>query len=208
MRITEFVKRYKHRLKKHSLIEHLRGLWFSRKFSKSGILVVSEGYPSPKIFNEGGEIFSENCQFYSGVRIEIGKNAIVKIGNGTYINRNSLIVSHKQIEIGKDCKISWDVIIMDTDQHAIPGTATEDKPVIIEDGVWIGCRSIILKGVRIGTGAIIAAGAIVTKNVAPHTLVGGVPARLLLELNIQNSPNQDKIKSISTSDGNKTLDGR
>ncbi|MBA4313285.1 MAG: acetyltransferase [Chlorobiaceae bacterium] len=182
MSIIEIIQRYRRRLKKHSLIEHLRGIWFSRKFTKSGIIVVSGGHPSPQILNDGGKIFSENCQFYSGVRIEIGKDAIVQIGNGTYINRNSLIVSHKQVKIGRDCKISWDVIIMDTDQHAIPGTALEDKPVIIEDGVWIGCRSIILKGVRVGTGAVVAAGAIVTKDVEPHTLVGGVPARVLLNL--------------------------
>lgn len=183
MEIRNFIKRYKQRLKKFTLIEHFRGWLFSRKFTKAGILVVSDGYPSPKVINKGGQLFSGNCQFYSGVRIEIGKDAIIKIGNGTYINRNSLLISHKSIEIGKDCKISWDVIIMDTDQHAIPGTTMEDKPVTIGDSVWIGCRAIILKGVNIGEGAIIAAGAIVTKDILPYSIAGGVPAKVIMKIN-------------------------
>jgi acetyltransferase-like isoleucine patch superfamily enzyme len=48
---------------------------------------------------------------------------------------------------------------------------------VIEDDVWIGCRAIIMAGARIGRGAIVAAGAVVTKDVAPYTIVGGVPAR-------------------------------
>jgi len=54
---------------------------------------------------------------------------------------------------------------------------TEPKPVVIEDDVWIAARSIILPGVTIGKGAVIAAGAVVTKDVPPYTVVGGVPAR-------------------------------
>jgi acetyltransferase-like isoleucine patch superfamily enzyme len=52
---------------------------------------------------------------------------------------------------------------------------------VIHDNVWIGTRATILKGVTIGEGAIVAAGAVVTKNVPPHTLVGGVPAKIIKE---------------------------
>ena len=55
------------------------------------------------------------------------------------------------------------------------------KPVIIKDNVWIGLGATILKGVTIGEGAIIAAGAVVNKDVPPHTLVGGVPAKVIRE---------------------------
>jgi acetyltransferase-like isoleucine patch superfamily enzyme len=190
MKIQDFIKRYRHRLKKYSILEHLRGWLFSLKFTKSGILVVTDGFPSPRIINHGGQLYSGNCQFYSGVRIEVGKNAVIKIGNGTYLNRNTLLIAHKSIEIGKDCKISWDVIIMDTDQHTLHGTMIEDKPIVIGDDVWIGCRCIILKGVNIGTGAVIAAGAIVTKDVPPHTVAGGVPARVLQNLKLPLGKNQ------------------
>jgi acetyltransferase-like isoleucine patch superfamily enzyme len=53
------------------------------------------------------------------------------------------------------------------------------RPIIIEDDVWIGACAIILKGVTIGEGAIVAAGSVVTKNVEPYSLVGGNPAKLI-----------------------------
>jgi len=57
----------------------------------------------------------------------------------------------------------------------------EPGPVIIEDDVWIGARVIILAGVTIGTGAVIGAGSVVTRDVLPFTIVGGVPAKLIRE---------------------------
>ena len=54
-----------------------------------------------------------------------------------------------------------------------------DKDIIVEDDVWIGARAIILKGVRIGRGSVVAAGSIVTKDVKPYSIVGGIPAKLI-----------------------------
>jgi acetyltransferase-like isoleucine patch superfamily enzyme len=179
MNFSEYRTRMKMRLKRHSLRDHLKGAWFARKFTQAGILVVSGGLPFPKVINHGGTLRAENCQFYSGVRLEVGHNAILNIGNGTYLNRNTVIVAQKSIEIGENCKIAWDVVIMDSDLHPISEEDMEDKPVTIEDDVWIGCRCIILKGVHIGRGAVIAAGAVVTKDIPPHTIAGGVPARIL-----------------------------
>jgi acetyltransferase-like isoleucine patch superfamily enzyme len=169
-------------------MEHLRGLWLARRMTRHGIIVVTGGRPSPKIFNKGGKIIVDNCQFYEGVRLEVGKDALLKIGNGTYLNRNTLIVAEERVEIGKDCRIAWDVIIMDSDLHPKEGKTMRNKPVIIEDNVWIGCRCIILKGVRIGNGAIIAAGSVVTKNVLPGSIVGGAPAQVIAKgvINRQN----------------------
>ncbi|MBI2427228.1 MAG: acyltransferase [Ignavibacteriales bacterium] len=124
-------------------------------------------------------MYAENCQFYEGVRLEIGKGAVLRIGNGTYLNRNTLIVAETSIVIGKNCRIAWDVVIMDSDLHPIPGKVMEIKPVVLEDDVWIGCRSIILKGVHIGSGAIIGAGSVVTKDVPANAIIGGVPAQVI-----------------------------
>jgi acetyltransferase-like isoleucine patch superfamily enzyme len=174
------LQRIKHRLKRHSLKDHLVGLWISRHFTKHGVVVVSGGLPLPKIVNRGGKIYTENIQLYSGVRLEVGEQGIIRIAKGTYINRNTVIVSEQSVEIGRNCKIAWDVTIMDSDLHPLPGQEVmENKPVIIGDDVWIGCRSIILKGVKIGNGAIIAAGSVVTKDVPSRSVVGGVPARII-----------------------------
>lgn len=170
------------RFSKYSIIEHLKGWWFSRKFTSNGILVVTGTSPFPKIINKGGILTAQNCQFYSGVRIEIGCHGRLDIGNGTYINRNTLIVAEKKVTVGKDCRISWDVIIMDSDLHPLNSDIVINKPVIIEDKVWVGCRAIVLKGVTIGEGAIVAAGAIVTRDVAPYTIVGGNPARYIADV--------------------------
>lgn len=89
------------------------------------------------------------------------------------------MIAQTKVEIGNSCKIAWDVIIMDSDLHPIEGKVLENKPVIIEDHVWIGCRAIILKGVRIGKGAIIAAGSVVTKDIPAYTIAVGVPARVI-----------------------------
>lgn len=179
MTLAAFTTRVRGRLARYSLWEHVQGLWFSRHFTQRGIIVVSGGWPMPRVINDGGDLIAGNCQFYSGVRLEVGDGAVLRIGNGTYLNRNTLVIAQKQVEIGRDCLISWDVVIMDSDLHPSNGTVREDKPVIIEDKVWIGCRCIILKGVHIGEGAIIAAGSVVTKDVPPYARVGGVPARLL-----------------------------
>jgi acetyltransferase-like isoleucine patch superfamily enzyme len=176
---VSLIQKIKYRLAKYSLWEHLLGLWFSRKFTGHGIIVVTGARPFPKVINKGGEIHAGNCQFYEGVRLEIGKKAILQIGNGTYLNRNTIVVAETSVEIGKDCLIAWDVVIMDSDLHPILGKVMENKPVIIEDNVWIGCRTIILKGVRIGRGAIVAAGSVVTKDIPAYAIAAGVPARII-----------------------------
>ena len=136
----------------------------------------------PTVVHKGGKLMAGNCQFYSGVRLEIGPKATLLIGNGTYLNRNTLIVCEDRVEIGENCRIAWDVNIMDSDLHPIDETPIVNKPVRIEDNVWIGCRSIILKGVTIGNGAVVAAGSVVTKNIPPRTVFGGSPAKLIAEL--------------------------
>ncbi len=117
----------------------------------------------------------------SGTDIRIFDNAELELGSG-YFNGFAQIICGKKIKIGKNVAIARDVIIRDTDAHQI---LREDykmkKEVKIEDNVWIGTRAIIMKGVTIGEGAVVAAGAVVTKDVPPHTIVAGVPARVIKE---------------------------
>lgn len=126
-------------------------------------------------------IFGDKIRLYHEVEFYLdSSNANINIGDFTYVNKRTEIKCQDMIKIGESCSISWDVVIMDTDYHSINGRAFID-PVIIEDNVWVGCRAIILKGVHIGEGAIIAAGSVVTKNVPPYCIVAGNPAKVIKE---------------------------
>ena len=116
-----------------------------------------------------------------GSDIRIFNNGEFSIKDG-YFNGFVQIVCSKKIVIGKNVAIARDVVIRDTDAHQILGkNHQKQKEVIIGDNVWIGTKAMIMKGVTIGDGAIIAAGAIVTKDVPPHTIVAGVPAKVIQE---------------------------
>lgn len=158
---------------------YVLGLPIRRRFTTAGLLAVIPGLPLPKIINQG-EIHVSNIALFPGVRIECLHGARIEVGKGTYLNRNTEIVAGESIKIGRNCKIAWDVLIMDTDQHAlVPGGPVQTGRVMIGDDVWIGARAIILKGVEIGDGAVIGAGAIVTKNVPPRTVVVGPAAAVV-----------------------------
>jgi acetyltransferase-like isoleucine patch superfamily enzyme len=157
-----------------------RGLLLRRYFNRGAGLILSlPGGPRPVVKNRGGQIVVESCSFESGVRLEVYQVATLTIGKGVYLNRNVHIVTAAAVTIGRGVKIGWDTVIMDTDLHGHSGRPAESKPVVIEDDVWIGCRVLILKGVHVGRGAIIGAGAIVTKNVPPLAVVGGPRATVL-----------------------------
>lgn len=115
--------------------------------------------------------------------------AKVIIEAGTHINNHAIIVADRtQISIGKNCLIGPNVFITDSDFH---GLRVEDrtngnydcKPVLIGDNVFIGEGVRVLKGVKIGEGAVIACASLVVKDVAANTIVGGIPAKEIGNLN-------------------------
>lgn len=118
------------------------------------------------------------------VELAAGPGAVIEIGESSFINAGVSIGAQERVSIGRNCAIGNYTLIMDSDfhnpkDHTLPGVSA---PVVLEDDVWLGARVTVLKGVRIGQGAVVAAGAVVTRDVAPHTLVGGVPARLIRSL--------------------------
>jgi acetyltransferase-like isoleucine patch superfamily enzyme/coenzyme F420-reducing hydrogenase beta subunit len=113
----------------------------------------------------------------SYVRVIKGGHLIVKDG---FVNEGVQITCASEISIGEGCAIARDVSIRDYDGHIILDAAFQiTKPIKIGSDVWIGERAMIRKGVTIGDGSVIAAGAIVTKDVPANSLVAGVPAKLL-----------------------------
>lgn len=116
--------------------------------------------------------------YYDG-DIIVFENGKLELGSG-FFNSNVKIRCKNKIKIGRNVAISHDVTIMDSDAHKIHYKGYKmTNPIIIGDNVWIGSRAIILKGVNIGNGAIIAAGSVVTKDVSPNCMVAGVPAKII-----------------------------
>jgi acetyltransferase-like isoleucine patch superfamily enzyme len=108
----------------------------------------------------------------------------IALGNHVRINAGSVLVSYSSITIGDDCLIGEYVSIRDANHGTHVGSPMRlqphaTAPIIIGNNVWVGRGAVILKGVHIGDGAVVAANSVVTRDVAPGTLVGGVPAKLI-----------------------------
>lgn len=132
----------------------------------------------------GGVIQVEDVAYIaSGCKVTV--LGLLVIGSETFINARTSILCTEHITIGSHCAISWDVSIIDTDIHTMlnetdqGSQSLQKRPIHIGNHVWIGAGAKILKGVTIGDNSVIAAGSIVTQNVPPHSLAGGVPARVL-----------------------------
>ena len=108
----------------------------------------------------------------------------VRIGADTRINRDCTLDLRGGLDIGANVNVSPDVTILTASHDANdPGFRLVNAPVEIEDYVWIGTRAMIMPGVTLGRGAVVAAGAVVTRDVPPLTIVAGVPARAIGERN-------------------------
>jgi acetyltransferase-like isoleucine patch superfamily enzyme len=173
--------RLRRRLRSHSPFEFFFGWLLTRRFTSAGACTVAPGFPKPRVINWGGEIHAEGCAFSPGMIFEVFQGGVIRIGKGTMCNQNVRIAAAREVSIGRNCLIGFDVVIADNDLHERPGLGPP-QPVRIEDSVWIGFRAAILKGVTIGEGAVVGAGAIVTEDVPPHTLVVGQPAHPVRQL--------------------------
>lgn len=118
--------------------------------------------------------------------VKIVNPSSIHVGEGSYINGRMIRASENaKITIGRNCMISYGVHLR-TDSHNHDSTAVpmrnqgiSEKDITIGDDVWIGYGAQIMSGITIGSGSIIGAGAVVTKDVAPFSVMGGVPARLI-----------------------------
>ena len=124
-----------------------------------------------------------HIQSFEAVRIECLTNAVIELGHKTYINHDSEIRCREHISIGNNVSIAYNVLIQDSDYHTMYDEKGNEKPqtlpIVIEDDVWIGANAIILKGVTLGKGCVVAAGSVVTKSAPAHSLIGGNPARII-----------------------------
>lgn len=166
------------------LWRHIAARWYLRKCKKIGKMVTVN--QKPKVEINGWVELGNYVRIWSSVertKIFVMKNAFLSVGENTRINGAHLSVSNKLV-IGNNVRISPYVLIMDDDFHDLNDHFAKGKtsPIIIEDEAWLASKCTVLKGVTIGKGAVVAIGAVVTKDVAPYTLVGGVPAKFIKNL--------------------------
>lgn len=138
------------------------------------------------------EIFIFNCKFKGGRicgKTEVDFPENIYIGKGSFVNGGQLFAGkNSKIVIGDDCMISYNVHIRTTYHYyhdrdvPMKEQGMGEKDIIIGNNVWIGHSAQIMSGVTIHDGSIIAAGAVVTKDVPSNVCVGGIPARVIFEL--------------------------
>lgn len=126
-----------------------------------------------------GQADIRNCLLNDNSKINVYSGNL-KIEDA-YIGENCTIHVYNQISIGSGTIISWNVNIMDGDGHSIyyDDKDNSPKPIVIEENVWIGHNAVILKGLTIGKGSVVAADSVVTKSIPPYSLVAGNPARIV-----------------------------
>lgn len=121
--------------------------------------------------------------FYPGIKISPGTN--IQLGDHVDLAWDVLITTRGGVSIGDRTLVGYGTKILSSNHivPAVPGrifeSGHEAKPIHIDKDVWIGANCIILAGVTIGEGAIVAAGSVVTKDIQPYIVVGGVPAKVI-----------------------------
>lgn len=172
-----------------SYAQRLVAAKFYLRNCKLGRFVTVNG--KPLVISRGEIIIHDRVVIWSifdRTKLSVRANGRLEIGAHTRINGAHIAVK-ASVRIGKNVRIAPYTLIMDSDFHDIQEHSSEGRsaPIVIEDDVWVASRVTILKGVTIGRGSVLSAGAVVTKDVPPYTLVGGVPARVIKDLRVNPS---------------------
>lgn len=146
----------------------------------------------PGLTFEGAVEIPNGRRVTLGAHVKLGKDihlmawpeGKLAVGDHSYIGRNSIVLAHQSVSIGKDCLIAPFCHITDVNHGIEAGELIRkqpltSQPVVIEDDVWLGAGCSVLPGVTIGAGAVIGARAVVTKDIPPNAIAVGVPAKVI-----------------------------
>lgn len=206
---------------KGSYFKYMKYYWFEPYFYFSFLKVLKDFLVSFKPRNRKNRIGNltpeqvwrkQNFDNYTNLVINGSLFSNITVGKCSYGNINAIFSNKSSVSliIGNYVSIAPDVLFIPESEHDYSNLLTypfkvmtlgekyeafSKGSIIVEDDVWIGARSIILSGVRIGQGAVIAAGSVVTKDVEPYSIVGGNPAKLIKYR--FNNEIIEKLKSIN-----------
>ena len=162
----------------------LRAYWYLRHADRVGTKVRVWGRPS--IANRGKMCIGDRVRLDSRIatlELVTDAGATLEIETGTYINYGCSIGATRFVKIGPFCTIGTHVIIMDNNYHRLEPQRRQERPdsapVTLGENVWLGARVIVLPGVTIGDCSVVGAGSVVTRDIPPHSLAVGLPAKVV-----------------------------
>lgn len=174
---------FKSKLRSLLLFGKINKVYFGKGVSLSGVLKLGKNINIMDYSKLRGKntVIENNVFIHENVLIRSLKTVV--IGEGTTINKNTCILDN--VVIGKHCSIAPNCVIVGSNHNfkdasqLIKKQGTSSVGITIEDDVWIGANVTILDGVKIEKGSVIAAGAVVNKNVPEYSVYGGVPAKCI-----------------------------
>lgn len=146
---------------------------------------ASVRYTQISIEGDNNEVVLDGCLAMIGLLIK-GNGCRCSVGRGAHLDESSniyLMGQNNHVEIGRDCMFAEHVEIWATDTHPITDlegrVLNPSQPVVVEDHVWLGKHVNVMKGVTIGHHAVVGLGSVVTKDIPPHSIAAGNPARVV-----------------------------
>jgi acetyltransferase-like isoleucine patch superfamily enzyme len=185
-RILELIRR---------VVTSARSAMYRRLVTECGADTVLAG--RPEIRHDSASITVGSRSLIEGRLIAQAPGSKVRIGDNTFVGKGTIIAAAQDITVGDDVLISFGGLLMDTSAHSKDKSYRSSdlsewrarrgknwdgiamKPIEVCAGAWLGAHVIVLPGVRIGVGAIVGAGSVVTSDVADYATVGGNPARVI-----------------------------
>ena len=188
------IEQYRESVKRKKLIragseEHIF-MHGAAQRARSYTAKMNKGAPSQKklrklFFALTGQQPEQSFCLFPPFYTDFGQNIVV--GKGVFINEGCSFQDQGGIVIGDGCLIGHQVVLATLNHEQDPSRRADmiPAPIVLGKNVWIGSHSTILAGVTVGDGAVVAAGAVVTKDVPAGTVVGGVPAKVIKKITLQ-----------------------
>ena len=154
--------------------------WSLRRASGVGSRALVLGRPT---VDATDLVVGDDFKVWSGHRTTLISGwGRIRVGDRVFVNCGTVLISVLGITIGDDVALANEVYLMDSNSHGVEGRPHVEAPIVVGDGTWVGARAMVLPGVTIGKRVVVAAGAVVTRDVPDDVLVAGNPARVVRPL--------------------------